>query len=256
MLDTIPTCSRRALPWPRSRLPMWNRRRPCSPHKLLPHRHRKLLPQDARDDVVIRPAQTHDHRIGGPDSGLRERGRQRQRKQRRHNKDLVRASRCSAPYTGSGIVKKRAGFVTPSLSLLEAGVRDATHADCLFMFGSSLKNSIKSSKLAMPSCSRQDEGGHQIFFDRQRQLGTHVHIGAGRHGIIPRQDRIGEGVDGRPRRPCRIVALENAVNESAVDRAPVFARNSGAFSCLPRSGCLRRSHNASSASLHTSDGAA
>jgi len=68
-----------------------------------------------------------------------------------------------------------------------------------------------------------EEGRHLDFFRvDERQLRAHVDVGAGRHRVVERKDRVGEGLDGRLICGAGMVAVEDAVHESAIDRPAVL----------------------------------
>ena len=108
--------------------------------------------------------------------------------------------------------------------LLEARVRDAGHhAKLLVRVRQPLEelDQVVHGRDAVP-LPAQDQG-RQVDLRRvhQRQLRAHVHVGAGRHGIVQRENRRGEGLDGGVIRGARMVARENALHERAIDRPPV-----------------------------------
>ena len=54
------------------------------------------------------------------------------------------------------------------------------------------------------------------------QVGAHVHVRAGRHGVVEGEDRVGERLDHVVVGRARVIPGEDAAHEGPVDRAPVL----------------------------------
>lgn len=99
------------------------------------------------------------------------------------------------------------------IDLLEAGVRDAGHYRKLLVgvrqAPEKLEQIVKAGDAV--ELAAHDDGGHgdSLRIDH-RQPGAHVDVGARRHRIIKRENRVGEGLDHFFLGTARVIAVENA----------------------------------------------
>ncbi len=114
----------------------------------------------------------------------------------------------------------------PPVLRARAGVRDARHDDELLVRVRQLGEEIgqvleRSDAVPLPP---HDERRHRNALRvEHRQVRRHVDVGAGRHGGIEGQHRIGERFHDRQVARPGMVAREDAAHELAVDR-PAVAR--------------------------------
>jgi len=106
--------------------------------------------------------------------------------------------------------------------LLEARVRDAGHhRELLVCVGQAPVelDQVVQCRDAVEFTAHQQGGGADPGRVYHRQFRTHVDVGARRHLVVERQDRVGEGFDRRLVGAARMVAVEDRMHEGAVDRA-------------------------------------
>src|SRR5881392_889247 len=112
----------------------------------------------------------------------------------------------------------------PPVLRARAGVRDARHDDELLVRVRQLGEEIgqvlkRSDAVPLPP---QDERRHgDALRVEHRQVRRHVDIGAGRHGGIEGQHRVGECFHDRQIARPGMVAREDAAHEIAVNRRPI-----------------------------------
>src|SRR5262244_3810968 len=73
-----------------------------------------------------------------------------------------------------------------------------------------------------------DQGWHANFRGiANRQIAAHIDIGAGRHRVVERQDRVGKSFDDGVVGSAGMVALEDRAHEFAVNWAPLVGSELG-----------------------------
>src|SRR6185437_5642470 len=114
----------------------------------------------------------------------------------------------------------------PIIGLLERSMRDARHdRELLVGVRQALEKGKQVLKARDPVIFAAHDDGRRRDLRRidHRQSRAHIDIGAGRHGIIERQDRVGESLDCRIVRRAGMIAGEDAAHEGTVDRPAVDA---------------------------------
>ena len=111
--------------------------------------------------------------------------------------------------------------------LLETGVRNTRHHIELFVRVG--QQFVKIDQIIKPCnavvLAAQNNGGH-CDFERidHWQLGTHVDIRAGGHGIVQSQNGIGKSADGGFVGRARMIAVKNAVHKCTVNGPAIFGQ--------------------------------
>ena len=112
--------------------------------------------------------------------------------------------------------------------LMKRGMRDAGHdSELLVRVGQPLEELHEVGKARdAVVLAAHDEGRHRDFLGiTDRQIGAHIDISAGRHGVVELEDGVGERLDDDVIGGARMVALERT-NLRSIGRR-FLARNSG-----------------------------
>ena len=125
-------------------------------------------------------------------------------------------------------------------------MRDARHdGELLVRIGQQFeeRDQVLEAGDAVVFAAHDDRRGRDLLRIDQRQPRAHVDVGAVRHRVVEREDRVGERFDRHVVGGAGVVAREDAVDERSVDRPAVLALELGAASLPARraSGCPCRS---------------
>ncbi len=113
---------------------------------------------------------------------------------------------------------------------MKRGMRDAGHdSELLVRVGQPLEELHEVGKARdTVVLAAHDEGRRRDLRGiADRQIGAHIDIGAGRHGVVELEDGVGERLDDDVVGGAGMVALENRAHEFAVDRTPVLGAELG-----------------------------